>query len=394
MNKGGEDLIKTVFNGIDNYKSVDALLKGKRLGLITNPTGTCKDMTATIDLLNEKYTLTALYSPEHGVRGDAQAGAKILSGPDPLTGVMNYSLFGETHYISAEMVKDGDMIVVDIQDVGARFYTYLYTMAYAMEACKKLGLPMLIFDRINPIGGVKIEGTILDENFRSFVGDYSLPTRTGITLGELARYLAGTRPEQFGCELTVVPVTGWTRDTYADETDLSWVIPSPNLPTIDGAEQYIGTCVFEGTNVSEGRGTTIPFQIIGAPWLKSYDVVAAMNEKHLPGVRFRAGCFTPTFSKHAGTLCYAVQPHVTDRREYSSFATGLYLLEVIKDLHPGQFEIAGRSTMDGPMSYGLDRLLGTDKFRTGELTAKEMIEYYKPGIAAYREAIKPYLLYE
>jgi len=387
-------MIKVVKNGIDNIASVDALLKGKRLGLITNPTGTLKDMTATIDLLNEKYTLTALYSPEHGVRGDAQAGVHISDTVDPLTGVMAYSLYGSGDQLNPENTKDVDMIVMDIQDVGARFYTYLYTMSYSMACCKKLGLPMVIFDRINPIGGVKVEGTILDENFRSFVGDYSLPTRTGVTMGELARYLAGTRPEEFGCELTVVPCEGWTRDTYADETDLSWVIPSPNLPTIDGAELYIGTCVFEGTNVSEGRGTTIPFEIVGAPWMKSYEVVKAMNEKNLPGVRFRAGCFTPTFSKHQGQLCYAVQPHVTDRRAFKSFETGLYLLEVIKDLHPDDFEYRQYSITTGNASYPVDRLLGTDKFRTGELNAEQMIEYYKQGLEEYKEKIKPYLLYK
>ncbi len=386
--------MKIVQNGIDNYQTIDHLLRGKRLGLITNPTGTLKDMTSTIDLLHEKYDLRALFSPEHGVRGDAQGGVPIASGPDPLTGVMNYSLFGQTHSISEEMTREVDLIICDIQDVGARFYTYLYTMSYALEACKKLGLPMVVFDRINPIGGLKVEGTILDENFRSFVGDYSLPTRTGITMGELARYLAGTRPEQFGCDLTVVPITGWTRDTYADETDLSWVIPSPNLPTIDGAELYIGTCIFEGTNVSEGRGTTIPFEIIGAPWLKSYAVIEAMNEKKLPGVRFRAGCFTPTFHKYAGELCYAIQLHVTDRRIYRSFETGLYLMETIKELHPDQFEITGHADSEGRMRYGLDRLLGTDKFRTGALTAQQMVEYYQPGIAEYKKAIKPYLLYE
>ena len=384
----------TVFNGIDQIESVDALLKGKRLGLITNPTGTRKDLTATIDLLNERYQLTALYSPEHGVRGDAQAGVKIADRVDPLTGVMAYSLYGEGDQLTEENTKDVDMIVVDIQDVGARFYTYLYTMSYSMACCKKLGLPMVVFDRINPIGGVKVEGTILDERFRSFVGDYGLPTRTGITIGELARYLAGTRPEEFACELTVVPCKGWKRDLYADETDLSWVIPSPNLPTIDGAELYIGTCVFEGPNVSEGRGTTIPFEIIGAPWLKSYEVVEAMQAKNLPGVKFRAGCFTPTFSKHQGELCYAVQPHVTDRRAFRSFETGLYLLEVIRDLHPDHFEYRFVERPQDGRRYFLDSLMGTDQFRTGALSCQGILEANRAGLEAYQKAIKPYLLYE
>jgi len=385
---------KIVKNGIDNIASVDALLKGKRLGLITNPTGTLKDMTSTIDLLHEKYNLTALYSPEHGVRGDAQPGAKIIDEVDPLTGVMSYTLFGSGARLNEENTKDVDLMVIDIQDVGARFYTYLYTMSYSMADCKRLGIPVVVFDRINPIGGVKIEGTICDDAFKSFNGDYNLPTRTGVTLGELARYLAGTRPEEFGCELTVVPCEGWTRDTYADETDLSWVIPSPNLPTIDGAELYIGICIFECTNVSEGRGTTIPYEIIGAPWLKSYEVVKAMNKKNLPGVRFRTACFTPTFRKYQGELCYAVQLHITDRRAFKSFETGLYLLEVIKDLHPDNFEFYKSSNTTGDITYRFDQLLGTDKFRTGELNAEQMIEYYKQGIEEYKEKIKPYLLYE
>lgn len=383
-----------VLNGIDNIASVDALLKGKRLGLITNPTGINKDLKSTIDILHENYNLTALYSPEHGVRGDAQAGAKIPDRVDPLTGVMAHSLYGAGESLTEENTRDVDMIVVDIQDVGARFYTYLYTMSYALAGCKKLNLPMVIFDRINPIGGVKFEGTILDERFRSFVGDYSLPTRTGITVGELARYLAGTRSEEFGCELTVVPVEGWSRDLYADETDLSWVIPSPNLPTIDGAELYIGTCVFEGTNVSEGRGTTIPFEIVGAPWMKSYEVAEAMTARNLPGVKFRAGCFTPIFSKYQGEMCYAVQLHLTDRRAFRSFETGLYLLETIRDMHPEHFEYRFVERPQDGKHYFLDSLMGTDVYRKGEMNAEALIRAHSQGLEDYKKAIAPYLLYK
>ena len=385
---------RTVYNGADRLAAADKLLRGRRLGLITNPTGVRRDLVSTIDVLHEQYCLTALYSPEHGVRGDAQGGVMIPDGPDPLTGVMNHSLYGTTRRLTPAMVKDVDVIVVDIQDVGARFYTYLYTMAYAMEACKAMGLPMVLLDRIDPIGGVKVEGTRIEENCRSFAGDYALPARTGVTLGEMARYLAGTRPGQFGCELTVVPVEGWTRDTYADETDLSWVIPSPNLPTIDQAEIYIGTCPLEGTNVSEGRGTTTPYMTVGAPWMDGHAVAEAMNARHLPGVRFRAGCFTPTSRKYAGQTCYSVTQHLTDRRAYRSFETGLLLIETIRALHPGDFTFNEAVDAEGITRYRFDELLGTDAFRTGRMTAEEILRSCAPGVAAYREEMRPYLLYE
>lgn len=320
--------------GIDNIKSADNLLKGKRIGLITNPTGLDKSFRSTVDILNESYNLVCMFSPEHGVRGDLQAGDHVDSYIDSLTGLPVYSLYGETPHISEEIMNDIDVIVFDIQDVGARFYTFLYTLSYAMEDAKKYDKEVVVLDRINPLGG-KVEGTVLNMNFRSFVGRFPIATRYGLTIGEYANYINDKM--KINCKLQVVKCEGYRRSLYYDDTDLEWVSPSPNIPTIDTAVCYIGTCIFEGTNISEGRGTTKPFQFVGAPFVKPREVIEILNSYNLPGVRFRETYFTPTFSKHQNKLCGGVQLHVYDRDSFMSFKTGLCLLYAIKKTSP-EFE--------------------------------------------------------
>lgn len=245
-----------VLSGLDGISRFDDLLRGRRVGLMTNPTGIDHQLRSSIDILNERYRLSALFGCEHGVRGDAQAGDRVDTYTDAQTGVTVYSVYGKSDRMTREMLDAFDVLVFDIQDVGARFYTYLYSLSYAMEECAKAGKTVLVLDRINPIGGIRRGGTILDLRFRSFVGDYELPTQTGLTIGEYARYIRHYL--KLDLDLHVAPLTGWSRGMYLDDTDLPWVAPSPNCQSLATALVYIGTCVFEGVNVSEGRGTTQP----------------------------------------------------------------------------------------------------------------------------------------
>lgn len=378
-----------VLSGLDNLNLADGLLRGKRIGYMTNPTGIDHSLWSGIDILHEKYRLSALYSCEHGVRGDAQAGDEIGTYVDKETGVTVYSVFGKNKRMTPEMLDAFDVLVFDIQDVGVRFYTYLYSLSYAMEACCAAGKPIVVLDRVDPISGAKREGTILNLKFHSFVGDYELPTRTGLTLGEYARYIKDYLHLK-ALDLTVVPLSNWTRALYLDETDLPWVAPSPNCATLNAALCYIGTCVFEGTNLSEGRGTTLPFEVIGAPYIDGAALEKKMASLHLPGVHFRRTAFKPTFSKHQGELCFGVQVHVTDRNAYRGFDSGLYLLDAVRELFPDKFEYIRWSEKD---TYSLDLLLGTDEFRLG-MSAKDLIAKYAPGVECFSEKVKPYLLYE
>ena len=308
-------------------------LKGK-CGLITNHTGVLRDLSSVIDMIIEKCCLTALFGPEHGVRGDIQAGENISSYTDTITGLPVYSLFDDDISESKKILKSLDNVIFDIQDVGARFYTYAYTMTDAMKLCAERGIKFFVLDRPNPLGGIKSEGTILDRRYSSFVGRFPTPTRCGLTIGEFALMMNET--ENIGCDLTVIPMEGWKRELYYDETDLVFIQPSPNIPTVDTAFAYIGTCIFEETNISEGRGTTRPFEIIGAPWLNSKAVIESVGKQD--GVLLRKCSFTPTFSDYKDTLCHGIQLHITDRNSFSPFKVGIRLVESIKNIH-SEFEI-------------------------------------------------------
>lgn len=303
-------------------------LQGK-CGLITNHTGVLRDLTSTADLLKEICNLTALFAPEHGVRGDKQAGADISTYTDKKTGLPVYSLYGDDISESEKTLTSLDTVIFDIQDVGARFYTYAYTMTDAMKLCASHGVRFVVLDRPNPLGGTKAEGTVLDRRFSSFVGRFPTPTRSGLTIGEFALMMNVT--ENIGCDLTVVPLEGWKRELYYDDTDLVFIQPSPNIPTVDTAFVYIGTCIFEETNLSEGRGTTKPFEMIGAPWLDSSAVIEKIGKQD--GVILRKCSFTPTFSDHKDCFCHGIQLHVTDRETFSPFAVGIKLLDSIRKTH-------------------------------------------------------------
>ena len=380
--------MKRILSGLDRLELADPLLKGKRIGLMTNQTGIDRCFRSGIDLLHSRYNLTALFAVEHGIRGDVQAGAAYETQPDPVTGVPVYAVYGKTHRLTEEMLDAFDVFCFDMQDVGARFYTYLYALSFAMEECAKAEKPVIVFDRVNPLGGERVEGTVLDTRFSSYVGMYPLPTRYGLTIGEYALWVKDCL--KLNLDLTVIPLAGWNRSDSLDDLDIPWVAPSPNCATFHAALAYIGTCIFEGTNVSEGRGTTLPFEYIGAPWIDARALEKRMAAHDLPGLHFRAAYFTPTFSKYAGQPCAGVQVHITNRREASLVEGALTLLDEIRALYPDRLEWISNT----PGSFFIDKLLGADAYRLGRYDARALMEAYAPARQAFLEQRRPFLLYE
>jgi uncharacterized protein YbbC (DUF1343 family) len=389
-------LNSTVLSGLDVLRrDGHPWLRDRRVGLITNPVGITHDLQNGIDVLyrHPDCRLVALYGPEHGLRGDAQDAIPIETATDPRTGLPVYSLYGPTQKPTPEMLAGVDLLIVDLQDAGVRFYTYLYTMAYAMQAAAEQGIPILVLDRPTPIGGEAVEGPILDPAYASFVGLYPIPIRPGMTISELALLFNA----EFGisAELDAVRCQGWRRNLWFDQTGLPWVMPSPNLPTLDSATVYPGTCLIEGTNVSEGRGTTRPFELIGAPWIDPYALADAMNALALPGVRFRPAYFTPVFSKHQGVLCAGVQLHVHDRLALHSVAVAVHLIQAIRQLHPDRFE--WRPPWEPGGRWPIDLLSGSDALRKqieADVPAGEIIASWEPGLREFAARREAYLLYE
>lgn len=381
--------MEKVKTGIDNINEYIGIFKDKRIGLITNNTGYNSEFKSTIDILRKSTNLTTLYSPEHGIRGDIQAGKEVESYIDLKTGIKVYSLYGKNKRPSKEILKNVDVLTFDIQDVGARFYTYLYTMSYAMESCKEFNKEFVVFDRPNPINGNDVEGNILNKNYSSFVGRYPIPQRYGLTIGETAKLFN----EEFliGCKLKVIPMKNWRREMYYEATGLSFIMPSPNMPTVDTAVVYPGTCIFEGTNISEGRGTTRPFEIIGTPWLDGFKIANIMNELKLDGVKFRPIFFTPTFSKYAGKLCEGVQIHVTDRKTYKPVKTALFLYKIIKQESKNKFQFI---TFEGKkLVYGIDLLAGDSILRKNEIDVNKIYKQWQEEVVKFKKLKKRYHLY-
>ncbi|MBE5968353.1 MAG: DUF1343 domain-containing protein [Lachnospiraceae bacterium] len=375
--------------GIDQMNQWLPVLEGKRVGLITNPTGVNQNLVSTIDVLKEKVNLVRLYSPEHGVRGDIQAGEVVENYIDESTSLPVITLYGKNKKPTKEMLDDIDVLAMDIQDVGSRLYTYLYTMSYCMQGCAICGKTFVLFDRPNPIGGERVEGNIIKEGFTSFVGLHPIPYRYGLTIGELAAFF--NKEFNIQCDLKVIPMEGWTRNMYYEDTKLAWILPSPNMPTVDTAVVYNSTCLFEGTNISEGRGTTKPFEFIGAPWLNAWKLSDTLNALNLEGVLFRPVFFTPTFSKHTGALCKGVQLHVTDRDRFLAVKTGLHLLEEIIKMSGDHFEYLPPFSQKGkPM---IDYNTGNDYIRTHDFTAAEVYEQYKKDEAEFYKRKEKYHRY-
>ena len=322
----------TVLCGVDRRQDLRALVGGKKTALLTAASGVTKEGIPTYTVLSEMSDLRLLFAPEHGLASAMQDGgfSKEDGVSHPETGARLYdiSALRGTDRL-AQLLGEVDVAIYDIQDVGARFYTYLCNLTQLMRGAAAAGKPVLVLDRPNPIGNTLCEGLILDESrFSSFVGEFAVPTRYGLTVGEYARYVNAEKG--IGCDLTVLDCVGWTPDLYYDETDLLWVNPSPNIPSVSCAVNYVGSCIYEATNLSEGRGTTRPFDWLGAPFVDERRLLADMNALGLPGVVFRAMTFTPMFNKHAGEVCRGVELHITDRRAYRPFETMLHMFRHFK----------------------------------------------------------------
>ncbi len=369
-------------------------LKGKRIGLVTNMTGVDRALRSDIDLLAARrdIQLVALFGPEHGVRGDVQAGGHVDSSRDAATGLPVHSLYGEHREPTPEMLRGIDLLLFDIQDVGARFYTYPYTLANVLRAARRDGIPVWVLDRPNPVGGLKVEGPVLEPAQSSFIGMFPIPVRHGMTIGELARLFNGEFG--IGAELSVVPMRGWQRGDAEPGGAMPWVPPSPNMPTRDTALVYLGTALLEGTNISEGRGTTRPFETLGAPFVDARRLADALNALDLPGVRFRPTAFTPSFSKHEGKACGGVQVHVTDREAFLPFRTGLAVVKTLHGLYPDAFRF--QSDAPGATPGFFDKLAGNAWLRQaierGD-TLDAMQERWQPELRRFEAVRARYLLY-
>jgi len=331
---------------------------GRRAGLITNHSGVDRKLRSSVELFHasESIDLVALFAPEHGIWGGAQAGEKIGGHIDAHTRLPVLSLYGDNNSPRSDVLKTLDVLIFDMLDLGVRFATRLSIMAECQEAAAAANVNFVVLERPNPISGNHVEGALLDSRFTSLIGCHPIPVRHGMTFGELARLFA---IERGWPEPVVVPMQGWQRQWWFDQTGLPWVFPSPNLPTLDSATLYPGTCLIEGTNLSEGRGTTRPFELIGAPWIDSFALASELELRRIPGVAFRPTFFTPTFSKHAGTACGGVQIHVIDRDAMRPVELGVHLLHVLRELNPDAF--AWRKGREG--RYSIDLLLGSDQPR-------------------------------
>ena len=365
--------------------------------MVCNPASVDRDLNHIADSLavHRGARLTAIFGPQHGFRSDVQENM-IESGHarDAARHVPVYSLYSETREPTADMLRDVDLLVIDLQDVGTRIYTYIYTMANCLVAARKHGVKAIVCDRPNPIGGDGVEGPMLERGFESFVGLYPLPMRHGMTIGELARLFN----DEFGlgANLEVIPMEGWDREMYFDATGLTWIISSPNIPTFDTTTVYPGGVLFEGTNVSEGRGTTRPFELLGAPWVVAERFAEAMNRCELPGVFFRPALFEPTFHKHAGKGCAGCQVHVLDRQRFKAVEAGVALIEAFRASDPDQFR-----WKDPPYEYELERkpidcLAGSSELREqieAGVTAREIARSWEGPVGAFMKLRERFLLY-
>ena len=369
------------------------LVEGRSVGLITNQTGVDPQLRSNLTLFAEhpQVQFAALFSPEHGISGSAQAGIQIASAIGKGGQIPIYSLYGETREPTSEMLDGVDVLVYDIQDVGTRFYTYISTLFRSMRAAAANNVHFIVLDRPNPIRGDRVEGNILQPAFQSFVGETTIPIRHGMTVGELAQ-LCRAESGLALSQLDIVPMHGWRRGMWYDRTGLPWVPPSPNMPTVETATLYPGTCLIEGTNLSEGRGTTKPFEWIGAPWINPERWGDRLNSIDLPGARFRPIHFTPAFSKYADEACHGVQVHVTDRDQFKPVALALHLIATVQRDYPDRFEF-----LENRGRYFFDLLAGTDTLRVrlmaGE-SAAEIVQSWEAEIEQFTERCRPYLLYD
>ena len=373
------------------------LLDNRRVGLVANPASIDGSFRHVVDRLasHPSARLAAIFGPQHGFRADVQD--NMIESPhrtDEARRVPVYSLYSETREPTAEMLADLDVLVVDLQDVGARIYTFIYTMANCLKAAARHGVPVIVCDRPNPIGGEAVEGPVLIKGYESFVGLFPIPMRHGMTVGELARLF--NEGHGIGARLEVVPMEGWARGMYWEDTGLPWVPPSPNMPTPDTAVVYPGAVLFEGTQLSEGRGTTRPFETLGAPWIDAEPFAAAMNAHAIEGAYFRPVVFEPTFHKHARQACGGVQIHVTDRRAFRPVLASAALLGAFHDADPERF-----AWRQPPYEYEhrlmpIDILAGSDSLRLSVEAGRDFREIaaeWEDATRRFQQARRNYLLY-
>ncbi len=377
-------------------------LKGKTVGLLVNHTSLANDHQHSITHFKShpSFTLNALFAPEHGLYGIAQDMIEIENEVDPVSGLTVSSLYGKTEDTlepDPATLSEIDNLIFDIQDVGARYYTFIYTMAKCMDICKKSDTRMIVCDRPNPINGTTLEGNLVAEGYHSFVGQYPLPNRHGMTVGELALFF--NHEIEIGCELKVVPMTHWNREQWFDKTGLPWVPPSPNMPTLNTAVVYPGMCLIEGTQLSEGRGTTRPFENFGAPYIDPHCLLKRIEDdlEKLPGVFFRPQFFQPMFQKHGGKVCGGLQIHVTERNQFKPLLTTIALLRAIAELYPNDFKwrtepyefVSDRLAIDLLFgNTGLREIIFNDSFSLDKIE-----ESWQEELNNFKEVRNNYLIY-
>ncbi|MGB3330248.1 MAG: DUF1343 domain-containing protein [Thermomicrobiales bacterium] len=370
-----------------------SVLNGARVGLVTNPNGVSRDFQSAVDILHAQKAidLRALFGPEHGVRGDAQAGDHVASSIDAKTGLPVHSLHGDTRRPTEEMLDGLDAIVIDMQDMASRYTTYLSTQLEVQAAANERSMPVVILDRPNPLADIRLEGNVLDPAFQSFVGAHPITIRHGMTAGELGHLVAS---ERGWAAPTVVPLEGWRRLHWYDETGLPWILPSPNMPSLETLTLYNGTCLVEGTNLSEARGTTMPFQFVGSPTLDADALVDDLRARSLPGLAFRRVSFTPMFSKHANALCHGVHFYAADRDALDAAAFGVHLLHALKGHDP---EFAWVQPNHDERPFFIDLLLGSDHPRMlldKGASPADVMASWPDEQAAFARRREPFLLYD
>ena len=372
-------------------------LKNMRVGVVSNPASIDAQFQHIVDTFaaSKEVKLAAIFGPQHGFRSDVQDNMIETShNRDARRGVPVYSLYSETREPTAEMLKGLDALVVDLQDVGSRIYTFVYTMANCLRAGKKHGVPVIVCDRPNPVGGIRVDGPMLLTGFESFVGQFPIPLQHGMTIGELARFFNDACA--IGADLTVVAMDNWKRPMYYDETGLPWVMPSPNMPTLETAIVYPGTVLFEGTNASEGRGTTRPFELIGAPWVDAEILAEKLAEHRLPGVYFRAAVFEPTFQKHAKQPCGGCQIHVLDRDIYPAVQSAVAILIEMRAQNPAKFQWRQPPYEYEHEKLPFDILAGSSELRTqieAGVPARTIAGSWQRGLDTFAGQRAPFLLY-
>ncbi len=389
----------TTHHGLIRWLETEArTYKDHRIGLVCNATSVDLDFNHSIQrfLNHPDIRLTTVFGPQHGLFGETQDNmVEWQSVVDSNLGIPIYSLYGTTRMPTPEMFHNVDIIVFDIQDIGSRYYTFIYTMASVMAACVRDQKKMIILDRPNPLNGVDIEGNLLQSEFTSFVGMYPILIRHGMTIGELARMF--NHAFGIGCDMEIIPMENWSRTMWFDETGLPWILPSPNMPTLDTAIVYPGMCLLEGTNLSEGRGTTRPFEIFGAPFIHAQHLRDYLSHQHLPGVKFRAVRFLPTFQKWEGHLCEGIQVHVTDRRCFSSIHLALMIFQYMHDHHPEEFKWRQPPYEYEYQKWPIDILSGSSSLRLHideSRSLDQLFAAWKQDESVFREMRKPYLIYD